>query len=347
MGRASRVSSSRRETGRRSTAGPPRDSSPGGPAPARAATLLEILARPPSSVAPSLRRPNARSIPASRLCSIVVGRAERAGGDRHVDVVLVGIARDRRQDADDRVRPVVHAEDLADDLGIAAEAPHPVLVREHEDGFGAVLVLAPGRNVRPRMGLHAHEVEEVRRDDAGLRRARARAARAGRTTSSGTRRSRAKLRGEFWRSVISRGENAPSVDAGAGRIDLDADEAVAAPVRKRLQQHAVDDREDRRVRADAERQRQDRGRGVARVLAQRRAARSARPGGRSRGGRRGSASRTPPWSSRRRRSGREPRGAPPRASSRGAGSPRFRGRCGSAISSSSSPLHALARDRRD
>ena len=116
-------------------------------------------------------------------------RAEGAGGDRHVDVVLVGIARNRRQDPDDRVRPVVHAEDLADDLRIAAEASHPVLVREHEHRFGAVPVLALQEGP-PEDGLHAHEIEEVRRDDAGLRRARARVDREGRTTWCGTRRSR-------------------------------------------------------------------------------------------------------------------------------------------------------------
>ena len=50
--------------------------------------------------------------------------AERAGGGRHVHVVLRRILRHRRQHADHRVDPVVHLEGLPHDRRIAAQAVH-------------------------------------------------------------------------------------------------------------------------------------------------------------------------------------------------------------------------------
>ena len=54
--------------------------------------------------------------------------AERACGRGHVHVVLVGILRDRRKNADNRVNSVVHGERLANDGGIAAKTANPVFV---------------------------------------------------------------------------------------------------------------------------------------------------------------------------------------------------------------------------
>ena len=71
----------------------------------------------------------------------VWARPERTGGGRHVDVDVERVLRDRRQDPDHLVRPVVHLEDAADDRRVAAEAPLPVLVAEDQDRRCAGLVV--------------------------------------------------------------------------------------------------------------------------------------------------------------------------------------------------------------
>ena len=77
-------------------------------------------------------------------------RSKRARRHRHVDVVLVGKLRNRRQHANHRVRPIVHLEDLADDARIAAKAALPVGVAQHEHGIGAMaIVVLAGRSGPP------------------------------------------------------------------------------------------------------------------------------------------------------------------------------------------------------
>jgi hypothetical protein len=93
--------------------------------------------------------------------------AERARRDGHVDVVLLGVSRDGREDSDDRVRVVVHLEDPAHDLRVSPESPHPVRVGEDQHRLGAVGVLARAERP-PEDRLDAQDVEEVRGDDAGL-----------------------------------------------------------------------------------------------------------------------------------------------------------------------------------
>ena len=58
--------------------------------------------------------------------------AERTRRARHVDVALLRIVRHIRQDADHRVRPIVHLEHLPDDRLIAAELLLPVAVAQDQ-----------------------------------------------------------------------------------------------------------------------------------------------------------------------------------------------------------------------
>src|SRR5690348_12551947 len=95
------------------------------------------------------------------------GRAKRAGSRRHVDIVFVRILRKWRQNTDDGVRLVIHAEDFSDNRGIAPETAQPEFVAKKKDGGSAGLLIV-GRKIASEQWCGAEDVEKVPRDYAGF-----------------------------------------------------------------------------------------------------------------------------------------------------------------------------------
>ena len=75
-----------------------------------------------------------------RVGDIPGAGARRTLPCRHVDVALHGVLRNWRQDADHRGRQLIHLENLADDVRVAAVPALPILVThyQHRAGSGGV-----------------------------------------------------------------------------------------------------------------------------------------------------------------------------------------------------------------
>ena len=198
---------------------------------------------------------------------IIIG-AERNGhapAGIHI-VVLVRIARHRRQHADDVMDLVVHRERRADDRRIAVELIHPELVAEHDDRRRADRLFA-GTEGAPEQRLDA---DACRRNGRRRRRSARAADRHGRragTACCGIRRRRSSSCSSRLRSATSIIEY-PSYSACADGAS-EMHEPVAAADRQPMEQHAVHHAEDRRARADADGERNHRGEREHRRLAQR------------------------------------------------------------------------------
>jgi hypothetical protein len=167
--------------------------------------------------------------------------------------------------ADDRVRLAVEEDVLAHDRRVRSELRLPQRVAQKHDMVLADLVL-----VRPECAAErrprAVDIEVVRGD--------ALAAQLNRLLAPRQRRAPTGLRGHVLKHLVlldpvevvqRRDAVAPAV-----RPLLEhADDAVGVGVRQRVQQHAVDEAEHRRVRADREGDRDDRDGGIAGTRAQR------------------------------------------------------------------------------
>ena len=185
------------------------------------------------------------------------GPMERTVPDRHEDVVVFRIERHRRQDADDGVRPIVEAVGPADDRRIAPERLEPVGVAQHDHALRLRPVVVGAKRASVQR-TDAQRVEVRGRDDA-----RAQAFGLGAAVED-------EPHLVILDDVLERagplavvGELAPGesgVDFVLARnLRLEHQDAIAAVVGQRFQHDAVDDAEDRRVGADAERHRhQDR-----------------------------------------------------------------------------------------
>ncbi len=269
VGRALRVSSSVSGTGASCAGRSSRDSPSGSRAPSARRWRRGPCARRASVDAGLQPRRRPRSMP---MLAVVLHHrigAERAGGDRHVDVVVVGVARDRRQDADDGVRAVVHREH-------ACRRPSGRRRRLASSSRGRARA-PPRRPAGPRPAGTCGRGSAARR--AGRRssprrrrsgRARAPCVRAARTTSSGTPRRPRSVR-DCVRDVgdLERRERAV-LDARAGRVRRAARTSRSPPPYGSDCSRTPWTTEKIAVLAPMpERERQDRRRGVARVLAQR------------------------------------------------------------------------------
>ena len=202
---------------------------------------------------------------ASRSPSLAV--PERARRDGHVDVVLVGVLRYRRQHSDDGVHTVVHLEFFAHDVRITAKTALPVVEAQKQDRVGLVrLVVRPEHATQ--QGTYTQQVEEVPRDDAGL----------------DTLRLLAPDQIKGHRVILDYGLQQPALlpvvldfERRETRVlDFDqrsglpqVDDPIFALIRQRLQQHTVDHAEDRSVRSNPQRKRQDSHERETRTLHQR------------------------------------------------------------------------------
>jgi len=163
-----------------------------------------------------------------------------------------------RRDADDGARPAVERERAADRGRLSAEALAPEAVRQHHDGLRAGSGVL-GEQQPTRRGARADEREKRRRDRDARDARRLAAARlekgappVGRQPVERARRAVAPgMEGEF-------AEQRPHRRVRAGVVLREAHQPVGVGIRQRAQQHAVGHREERRIGADAQRQRHER-----------------------------------------------------------------------------------------
>jgi hypothetical protein len=193
--------------------------------------------------------------------------SERTGGRWHVDVVLGGKLRNRRQDANYGVHAVVHLERATDDAGISAERvlPERMTDHQHRRRIGRIVVRSEHTTQHR---LDAEHVEELGRDHAGLH------ARGFATTEQIERHlvvlddgvERRRLRPVVL-DLLDRHTGVG--DADSRRLLAHLDEPIAVRVWQRPQQHGMHHAEDRRVRADAEGECEQNDRRVAGILRER------------------------------------------------------------------------------
>jgi hypothetical protein len=171
----------------------------------------------------------------------------------------------RRRDADDGEVGAVELDGVADHRGVGGQVALPEAVRQDDDGVGARGLVFFRQEPTPELGLDAEDREVVARNECpeehlgvGL---------------AVPAVHHVHLGGEAVEclglvavvDVVEIRGHVERVIRGAGE---DFDDLVDVGHRQRLEQEAVDHREDGRVHADAERQRQHRHCGKARVGAQ-------------------------------------------------------------------------------
>ena len=185
----------------------------------------------------------------------------RAGDDVGDDLGFLRVWHRRLEHANDRRRPIAQANGPADDGRVAPEGGRPEPVRQDSRAFRfrpVVSRVEEAAHHRPQ----AHDLEIGSADDAG---------------ANGARFAEPDHRELDGREVAESGDGFHSrlqvaelrhrevgvLDADAlGRL-ADIDQAVLVAVDQGPQQHAADDAEDGRVRANPQRQRHDDGEGQA------------------------------------------------------------------------------------
>ena len=184
----------------------------------------------------------------------------RAGDDVGDDFGVLGIGDARLEDADDGRIAIIGAAEangLADDRRILVKSGRPETVGENDDAgrFGAVVFRS---DEAAEHGMKAHHVEKRAADDAA---------------ANGTRLTEADHGEVHGREVAERAQGfhalAQVLELGHGKRRVvvadaagalsDVDQPALVAIDERLEQHSAHQREDGRVRADAERQREHHG----------------------------------------------------------------------------------------
>src|SRR4029077_4949287 len=182
---------------------------------------------------------------------------KRTGSSRHINVVFLRVLREWRQDADHRVRFVVHAENFGDDGGVAAETTQPVFVTQQEDGRRVLLFIFRGE-VASKERLGAENIEEIPGHYAGLDLLRLGSAEQNELhvviLDDG-------IEAAILRSIVVEFGNGDALSsrAIAEKALAQHQDPFAILVGQRLEQHRVDDAKDRSVRAYAQAKDYDRG----------------------------------------------------------------------------------------
>ena len=216
-----------------------------------------------------------RDLPPDPRDHVPPAAAANAGlvlGDRlgHVDVALAAAALEtelevRREHADHGVRLPVQGQRPPEDAGVAAEAALPEPVRQDDDPAARTVLF---RQERPAVrGPDPERLEETLGDQR-------RVEHLGLAVPGEIERVRLDRRhlleaGRLLAPVQEVGRRRFGRHVAVVRIGLpQRHEAVGFRKRRRLEQHRVDHREDRRGRADRQRQGEDRGRREPRLPAQ-------------------------------------------------------------------------------
>ena len=181
-----------------------------------------------------------------------VRRLERERPPKLIEGAVEGAP--RRQDADDGVRFVVQQDRPVDNRWVGAELVDPQDVAQDDDLFLPEPIFI-GQKRPTQRGPNAEDLEEVWRDSA--------AAQLNRVAGAGECGRPAGLGGHEIEDLvvllpveeIQRGDAVP---VAARRLFEHAHDAIGVVIRQRTEHQAVHEAEDRRVGADAERQRQDR-----------------------------------------------------------------------------------------
>ena len=172
----------------------------------------------------------------------------------------------RGSDADHRAGFAIQRHGAPDDAGIGAETPPPEPLGEHHHPFAAHPVLA-GVEPPPEDRLHLQGAKEVRRHPGSLERLgavpRRQVERPGLSATS-------PWNDRLWRRRVLevRHRDAESRKPGLGVLRHHDDQLVRLRIGQRLQQHAVDDAEDRAVGTDPQSQREQSGQGSSGALRQ-------------------------------------------------------------------------------
>ena len=173
----------------------------------------------------------------------------------HPDARVLGIVEGSRHDAEDRVRHAVDLDPAADDRRVACQLALPDALADDDQRLCGAAV-GRGRERPAHERRHREDVEVVGRDARGrhaLRLASRHRDRRRIAPVTGHRRQRLALPIDV--EEVGRREAAVRIRAAAAR---QPDDRPAVGVGQRPQQNAVDDAEDGRVGADAEREGQDR-----------------------------------------------------------------------------------------
>ena len=167
----------------------------------------------------------------------------------------IGILERCRHHADDLHRPAVERNHPADDGGVRLESPSPQPVTQHHDLLQAGLFLR-ARERPAHLRGHAKQRKETGGDDGALE---ALGFPDPGEVEADCVVGRDVLEGVGAIPVIGElaGGHGDLVGARPVQIARNKDEAVGVVIRERAEEHGVDDRENRRIGADAERQRQD------------------------------------------------------------------------------------------
>ena len=195
------------------------------------------------------------------VLTAAVGALRLREGDRDPRFGLTRKGAGFRHDADDLVRPIVEPHRLSDDLRVAAETPAPQAVTQDDDGpsIGRVFL---GQEPSARGQSQAeHRLKALRhaRDDDAFRFAIACEVLAVQPHRRNVRKDVARVPQIV---VARRGDRGPR---HVGRVPVPHDdESIGMRKWQRGEQHAANDREDRGVGANPERQRQDRDGGESR-----------------------------------------------------------------------------------
>ena len=176
-------------------------------------------------------------------------RSEGAGRTGHVDIVFIGILRNRRQHPDHGVNAIVHLECLAHDVRIAALVQFPIFVAQKENRGRSRLIVGRSK-IPPQNGLHSEHPEKAVRNHAG------------RYTTGFVFRKQRELHGVVFHQAAQRAvllavirhfgnRVADASQADLIRALMQHQELIALLVRQRLQQNSVDHTHDRGVGPDA------------------------------------------------------------------------------------------------
>ena len=166
-------------------------------------------------------------------------------------------------DADDGDAAAVHADGLAEDLRVAREAPPPQPFADQDDRRGMVDLVLGGRKQSAANRSDAKLLQKLRRatlagDALGRRAVFFRAERTRVRPGGAQRGERAVLASP--REIV--GDGGAVIRVGLiGRYGPDKRQLAGIGKRQRLEQNRPDQREDRGIRADAEREHKDRGDG--------------------------------------------------------------------------------------
>ena len=191
---------------------------------------------------------------AAALRQLLIGERERRP---HFGVWLHRIPESRRRDPDDLVRPSVHAQRPLDEGSVGRKSALPETVAHDDHRLLALLLFVQGKRSAEER-LHAEQLEEARRDELAENAFRRVADQNG--EASALYRGNVAERALMTADIAEFGRGRPILvfrHADASKPLPHHHETLGVRVGQRFENHSIQDAENRRVGADAQRQRDD------------------------------------------------------------------------------------------